>query len=265
MEKVTQNILSYLFVYQNTVQKTFEFRLLSGPSDDPIISILSAAPAPDHRLAALEMARFIPRLNAWFEDGAKSYQLKATPIDSFVLLTDVRFSDNYYYVGMGRWAIVALGGWQNEFAPPSIVEYYLSFTVIAALDAVVHDVDRHYETRGCVFDFNASLDDARWSVLSGQLCNSCTTHVENSTSKLVLDDARILLNRTWLGTPSNPSEVALTVKKLGYDLFHTAGIKPTFKERCVAILEQEGLKNLLSLTFQILLAIALVVVGLKKN
>jgi len=54
------------------------------------------------------------------------------------------------------------------------------------------------------------------------------------------------------------------VKKLGYDLFRAAGAKPNFKQRLFATLEQEGLKNLFSIGGQILLALALLLIGLKK-
>jgi hypothetical protein len=136
--------------------------------------------------------------------------------------------------------------------------------MVASLDAIARPMERHFDTRGCMFDFNATLQDARLKVLSGHICDSCTKRVTQLTSKQVVTDVQTLLKRSWLGTASTPSDVALTVKKLGYDLFYTSGVKPTLKERCLAILEQEGLKNLLNVTFQILLTAILVVIGLKS-
>src|SRR5262249_55077302 len=154
------------------------------------------------------------------------------------------------------WAIIALGGWEKEFAPPSIVEYYLNFTTVVALDAAIPNLERHFDTRGCVLSFNAALADARFSVLAGRICSSCAEKIGAQGSKQMLEDARLLVDRPWLGGPMAPSDVAVTVTKLGYDLFRTTGIKPTkptFKERFLATLEQEGLKNTLNITFQMLL------------
>lgn len=98
------------------------------------------------------------------------------------------------------------------------------------------------------------------SVISGQLCSSCAARVE-AISKQTLDDARILINRAWLGDQSKPSDVASTVKKLGYDLFNTSGFRPTFKERLLVMLEQEGIKNTLTFITQLSIAIILIIVG----
>src|SRR5271170_6932947 len=213
-EQATKEILSYLLVYQNTVQGSFEFRILSGPDDDPFIELLSGDRPPDHREIERQIGPFLSRLKSWNNSQARGYELDPVTVDKIVLLTDTALSDNYYYVGDETWAVIALGGWENEYAPPSIVEYYLSFVAVAALDAKV-DLARHFETRGCISDFNASLADARLSVLSGHICDSCARLIEAQTSKRVLEDARLLLSRPWLGDSSAPSDVAATVKKMG--------------------------------------------------
>src|SRR5262249_12253269 len=118
--------------------------------------------------------------------------------------------------------------------------------VTSALDALGADIERHYLTRGCLFDFNASLGDKRLSVLSGNICPDCAAQIEGKAGKEFVSDALILLKRDWLGDSNTPSAVASTVKKLGFDLFHTTGAKPNFRERFLAAFEQEGLKNVLS-------------------
>jgi hypothetical protein len=264
MDAITKNIISYLLTYENSLQVTFEFRILLCPNKDTFVNTLIAKrPHPTVENVA-EVNDFFSRVISLNEANAASYDIDFEEVDAIVLLTNTAFSDGYYYSGIGHWSIIALGEWHNTFAPPSIVEYYLSILVIVAIDAVIPDMHRHFDTRGCMFDFNASLSDVRLSVLSGHLCSVCATQIEIKASKQVLDDSRILLKRDWLGKTSDPSDISVTVKKLGYDLFHTAGARPTFRERCLAILEQEGLKNLLGITFQILLTIALVIIGLKR-
>ena len=262
IDAVAQDILSYLLVYQNSVQKSFEFRILPAPENDPFFHLLSKA--PPHTKVAPQIDAFLSRIRAWNEKNAEVYDLASEWVDKAIVLADTRFGDNYYYIGSATWAVIALGGWEKELSPPSIVEYFLSFATLASLDAIARPMERHFDTRGCVFDFNATLQHARLKVLSGDICSSCADKVEELTSKQVIADAQTLLKRSWLGTASAPSDVALTVKKLGYDLFHTSGVKPTLKERLLATLEQEGLKNLLNVTFQILLTALLILIGLKS-
>jgi hypothetical protein len=264
MDRQTQDILSYLITHQNTLQRSFEFRLVSCAEDAPLLEVLRQSPGPTRNEAAAKADDFVVRVNALCAEEANSYGLQIEPIDKVVLLTNTRFRDNYYYIGCPTWAIIALGGWQKELAPPSIVEYYLSILVTAALDALGAGIERHYLTRGCNFDFNASLGHKRLSVLSGNICAECAAKIEDKVGQEFVSDGLILLKRNWLGDSNNPSAVANTVKKLGFDLFHTTGVKPSFKERLLASFEQEGLKNLLNFTFQLLLAIAVVVIGLKK-
>jgi hypothetical protein len=261
-DTIAQNILSYLLIYQNSIQKTFEFRVLHAPDNDPFFHLLSEALS--HTVAEQEIGAFVSRVHAWNEQEAEVYQLASERVDKLIVLANARFDDNFYYIGSTTWAVIALGGWEKEFSPPSIVEYFLSFASLASLDAIARPMTRHFDTRGCAFDFNAELQHARLKVLSGHICSSCARSIERLTSKQVLADAQMLLRRSWLGTASDPSDVALAVKKLGYDLFHTSGVKPTLKERVLVILEQEGLKNLLNITFQIMLAVILVLIGLKS-
>jgi hypothetical protein len=262
-DESAKEVLSYLLVYQNTLQKTFEFRILSAPDDDPFFEMLSKDSPPYHDAVYPQIKEFLSRLKSWNRTEANSFRLEEVKVDKVVVLTDTTFSDNFYYVGDETWAVIALGGWESEYAPPSIVEYYLSFVAVAAVDAIA-DIRRHFETRGCICDFNCSLSDARLKVLTGYICETCASSIQGGASGHALADAELLMKRDWLGSSSAPADVALTVKKLGYDLFRTSGIKPTLRERCLAILEQEGLKNLLSISFQILLGIAVLVFGLSN-
>jgi hypothetical protein len=263
-DEVAQDILSYLLIYQSTQQKSFEFIILSCPEDDPFVAMLCREPAPGHAEARTRAEEFFDRIKFRNESAAKEYELKASQCDKLVLLTDTAFSDNYYYIGDEAWGVIALGGWENEFAPPSIVEYYLSFVVAAAIESVV-SLATHFETRGCISDFNRTLSDARFSVLTGHICEVCERKIKTQASIQAFDDAKTLLVRKWLGNSSWPSDVAVTVKKMGYDLFQTSGIKQTWKERWLSVIEQEGLKNFLNITFQIILVAALIALNLKSK
>lgn len=242
MDELTREVLSYLLVYQNSVQTTFEFRIFESPEGDSFLTQLASGVT--HEDAVQGCDEYMHRLFEMNKEDAEGYELDIEHVRKVVFLTDTRFSDNFYLVGGPRWTILAFGGWQKEFAPPSIVEYYLFHVVIAALDALSPNNNRHFDTRGCAFDFNASLSNTRFKVLTGQFCSACAARIESEISKQAVDDALRLLRRAWLGTPAAPSDVALTVKKLGYDLFHTAGPTPTPWEKLKGVMAEEGAKNI---------------------
>jgi hypothetical protein len=243
MEDLTLEVLTYLLIYQNSIQKTFEFRILAAPQNDPFIERLASGVT--HQEAVADCHAYMRRVIDFNDARASAYGLRADPVAKIVLLTNTRFSDNFYLVGVGNWTILAFGGWQQQFAPPSIVEYYLTHVITASLDALSHYNRRHFDTRGCAFDFNASLYHTRYKSLSGQLCNECAERIEQERLKQTVDDANTLFRRVWLGTPTAPSDVALTVKKLGYDLFHTSGPTPTLWEKLKGIMAEEGAKNVI--------------------
>lgn len=78
-------------------------------------------------------------------------------------------------------------------------------------------------------------------------------------------EAQLLLQKNWLGDSTSPTTAALTATKLGYDLFHTKGITPTFPERVKSVLEQEGPKTLLQIVAATVIAVLLIWLGLKKS
>ena len=65
--------------------------------------------------------------------------------------------------------------------------------------------------------------------------------------KQLAKDAQTLLQKRWLGTVAEPSDAAVMAKKLGYDLFHTTGITPTWWERTRATLEKEVVRTILTI------------------
>jgi hypothetical protein len=261
MEDLTRNVLSYLLLYQNNLQKTFEFRILSAPEADPFIEQLRLGVT--HLEAVAGCNAYMRRVIDSNRVEAEGFELNMEPVQKIVLLTDTRFSDNFYLIGVEGWTILAFGGWQTQFAPPSIVEYYLSHVVTAALDALSPNNERHFDTRGCAFDFNASLANTRFKVLTGRLCSTCAPRLEQETSKQSVDDANVLLKRAWLGSPTAPSDVALTVKKLGYDLFHTSGPTPTLWEKLKGIMAEESAKAIAKAVVGGLVAGIVILIGLK--
>lgn len=72
-----------------------------------------------------------------------------------------------------------------------------------------------------------------------------------------------LLSKAWLGKRDDPQAPAAIAAKLGYDLFTTAGAKPTFRETLISVLSQDGVKELLKWISAIAIAAILLWLGLK--
>lgn len=263
--------LKYLLLHLNTVQKSFEFYLLPV-FDDPMLKKLQSGESPVRLDIEAEVPTFLERYRKALSDYATGYSDYATgytrPLflnDPLVILTTSTFSDNYFLTGGKDWTIVAFGNWARHMAPPSIVEFFLSKVVVSAIHKAcgVKSPCSHIETKGCVFDFSASLAETRFSVLSGFICAQCQKAIFDAGGEKMLLDAQVLLEKKWLGTIGAPSDVALNAKKLGYDLFHTSGIKTTWYERIRSTLEEEAIKTLLGIIATVLGASLLLWLGLK--
>lgn len=258
--------LRYLILHQNSLQQSFEFQLLATPRDDALITLLNS-PQPINRPDVEAIVNdFISRYRADLRDRAASYQVPPILPASIVILTTARFSDNYFATGGPNWGLLALGNWERHMAPPSIVEFFLALLVRSAIDTACKAKFpvRHFTTNGCLFDFAASIGDARFGVLSGHICQACRETILSSTSSSVLEDSLRLAKKDWLGDYKGPSGVANTAKKLGYDLFHTSGIQQTLWEKVRARLEEEVVKTLLKIIGTLAIAALLVWLGIKS-
>lgn len=259
--------LKYLVLFQNTLQESFEFQFLPTPENNNFLKQFDSPEPVDREAVEKKTGKFVRGYTDWLKRTAGGYELTYEPPDAFALISTARFSDNYYTTNKDDLHIIALGLWQRHMAPPSIVEFFLTLLVGIAIDTACGDnfPPCHNAIKGCVSDFAADMDDARWTVLTGFLCESCCAKIEQSRSRKAVADAKLLLGKKWLGDATNPTDAATTAKKLGYDLFHTKGVKQTFWERLSATIQEEAIKNLLKVVGGIILAALLIWLGLKDR
>jgi hypothetical protein len=259
--------LKYLVLFQNTLQESFEFEFLPTPEKNDFLEKLDSSEPLDRKSVEQNASKFFAQYDKESKEEAEDFELSYEPPDCFVILSTAKFADEYYVTGEDNWLIIALGHWQRSMAPPSIVEFFLALLVGTAIDTSCGEnfPDRHHATKGCIFDFTADLDDARLGVLTGFLCESCCDTIKQSQSQKLIEDAKLLLRKEWLGDSSKPANVANTVKKLGYDLFHTKGVKQTPWERLSLTIQEEAIKSLLKIIGGIILAGLLIWLGLKST
>jgi len=257
--------LKYLLIFQNTIQASFEFQLMPYDSNNQLFTSLNSNTSVCRNTVTEKANTFINDYKDWLVDYASGYKLEISYPDGIIILSNCKFLDNFYATGGDGWDIVALGNWERVMAPPSIVEFFLTLVLRASIDVACGDdyPKRHHSLKGCVFDFNASIDDTRYSILSGYLCDSCCKKIADTASEQVVKDACLLLGKKWLGDAIEPTTASNNVKKLGYDLFHTSGIKPTIRERLLAAAEKEAVANIFKLLGGIILVSLLVWLGLQ--
>lgn len=258
--------LKYLILSMNSLQSSFEYQFLPLPESN-LIEELSFNKTTDRIKIEEAMPSFLQQYKIQLESTSASYGLSQEDNLKVVILSSAKFSDNYYQTGGDGWSILALGNWESMMAPPSIVEFFISMLVRTSIDEACNGTfpARHIGTKGCCFDFSSQLDDARLFVLSGFICNDCQRTINKAAGEQLVEDASILLKKSWLGNTSAPSDVSVTARKLGHDLFHTMGVKPTIKEKLSGIITEEAVKGIFKIIVLIFGAALLIYLGLKNN
>lgn len=214
--------LKYLILNMNSLQGSFEYQILPLLETE-LIEQLSFDKIADRSEIERAMPAFLQQYRSRLEATSTDYGLAHEDELKIVILSSARFSDNYYQTGGIGWSIIALGNWESIMSPPSIIEFFISMLIRTSIDeacAGSHPA-RHIGTKSCCFDFSAEIEDARFFVLSGFICSDCKKTIRNASGDQLVEDASTLLKKLWLGTTSEPSDVSITSRKLGHDLFHT--------------------------------------------
>jgi hypothetical protein len=122
----------------------------------------------------------------------------------------------------------------------------------------------HLNTRGCVGDFNSTLNDVRYKALQGFFCEDCRGFIESRASAEAALRWQTLFDKKWIGLPSDPYSPASVVAKLGYNLFVTKGLAPTRWQKLSSVLTEDGTKEALKIVGGLVLALLLFLFGIKR-
>lgn len=265
--KSTNDAVRYALLYLNSVQSSFEY-LLVPPNDDHTLRELNEVPGSyDSERLLRELPTFEARYSQFLQSESSRYRTPAPEYDCLVVISRCALSDYYYLVATETACVIAVGHWDRYMAPPSLVEFLVSRVVVASVDHARPGewITKHFETTACPFDFTADISHARNSVLIGHICSKCAERIRSNLGSAVLMDAKKVLSLSWLGTESDPSESARTIRKFGYDLFRVRGLAPTLWERLRPSLESEVVKGLITLIGGVALAALLVWLNLKRS
>jgi hypothetical protein len=242
-------VLKYLVLQINALQQTFEFEFLPTDHHDEFMQKLAKQNLVNREEIRADCRPFLERYWPSLQEMITGYRLKDTelPEDHLILVTMACFEDKYYTMRQRGISILALGNWKRWMAPPSIVEFILTLVVREAVSFICPTLrgSVHLGTRGCICDFAGDLGDARIKVLSGFVCQYCRASIEAEGLHSLGDDLIRILKKEWLGNLDDPKVPARIASNLGYNLFITKGIKPTFRETFRNIFQQEFTKQIL--------------------
>jgi len=266
LQGVNVSALKFLLVQLNVRATSFEYELLPCDSDDEFIKMLSSKSPVDREKTRAGVVAFLDRYRTYLNQQIKSYKLKEESPDYFVLVTLVHFSDEYYSMRQGGLSILALGNWERRMAPPSILEFVLTLVLRESVASISKSLRTsvHLGTKGCLFDFTLYLEEARFKVLQGFVCDHCRKALEQDSYPGLADELTNVLSKDWLGKSTDAGSPAGIVSNLGFDLFLTKGLKPSAWESFLSTIQQEGVKELLKLIGGLILAGLIVWMGFKK-
>jgi hypothetical protein len=262
---VNEAALSFLVLCMNCQQESFQYEFLPPKPDDEFLNPLYGT-AELHRDDVRAKARsFCQQYRDYLVDFSERYKLREPPPGYFVAITTARFTDNYYSMREGDLSIIALGNWKRGMAPPSLLEFVLTLLVREAVAAASRSLRSsiHLGTKGCLFDFTPHLSEVRQKVLHAFICAYCRAALEADGLPELASELESVLGRQWLGTPTEPSTPAGIASNLGYNLFVTKGLKATPWEAFKSTVRQESATQLVTVAGVLLVAVLLVVLGLK--
>lgn len=260
--------LKYLVVHLNTLQTSVEFEILSPNPGDQLLAALGAGMVVDRDKCRSMLPDFCERMARFIAVEQKGYDLADQSLpENFAVISLAKFSDEHYGLKEKHIQLQALGNWERHMAPPSILEFIVVLLMRQAASFVVPSPSKslHLGTKGCLFDFTSELAEARYKALQSFVCSTCQSRMLESGAIHLADDLNRVLDFDWLGTSSDPHCPASIIAKLGYDLFYTKGIQPTFWENVRSALRDEATKEIIKLVFAILLAALLFRLGLKEH
>jgi hypothetical protein len=198
--------------------------------------------------------------------GNNAYRLGEHTCEHIMIITLAHFTDHYYSWTGEQVGIIALGDWEKRMAPPSLLETIITLLLSESVLFLNKSYRQlyHFGTKGCVFDFNSSIDDIKLKTLQGFVCSHCRDILNEGGHRDFADELTSILSKKWLGSLTDPSSPSTIIAKLGYNMFVTKGLKPSFWEILQGTLQQDIPKQIINIIGTIILALLLLYLGLKK-
>jgi len=191
------------------------------------------------------MKDIVIKHDQWLSGLPRSYGNWSIERAPTIVVTETPLEGGYYGWSEEDLAIISISQWQRYFAPPSVLEFILSSSQRYSLRmSFVSEIGSHYPTRGCIWDFNANVGDARAGILVGYLCDSCEFSLLSAgVTEEEVTALKRLLTHEWVGNTETAGSVAGNLKRVfSYDLSRTKGLHASMRERLSDALTSETAK-----------------------
>lgn len=263
--KANLDALRFFILQLNTLQTNIVFEIFPLVSKSEFIDELKSTKSLDRLYVINESIKFIQEYHSSLKKFIVDYEIEEGLPPYWIILTLNKFKDNYYTARTDKTSIIALGDWKRSMAPPSIAEFFVVLIIRETLAIIVPSLRKsiHLGTKGCLCDFTYNLNEVRYKVLEGYICDFCRQRILEECTKEFLDEITFISNiRKWVGTIEDFHSPARIMSSMGYNLFLTKGLKQNFWESLLTNVQQEGIKQIISIVGQVLLVILLLWLGL---
>jgi hypothetical protein len=194
---------------------------------------------------AKKASELIADHDEWWKTRPPEYGGRDDHAVSTVIVTETLLHGAYYASARGDVAVITLANW-GPFAPPSALEYVLSrIQRYSTFIAFSSPVGSHYSTKGCIWDFDANVEDVRAGILTGFICEQCRNDLSKSLNGAQLDDINRLIKHEWIGRVDEPGSVASNLRSIyGYDLSRMQGLNSSLFSDLIQAGAKEVIQNI---------------------
>lgn len=170
-------------------------------------------------------SKLVNEHDAWWANLTSGYGGRDGRDVATIIVTETPIYGAYYADAENNLAIVTLANWK-VFAPPSALEFVLSRIQRYALRiAFPSHLGSHYSTKGCVWDFDASIRDVHAGILTGFICEQCRNDLAAVLDEQAFKNIATLIDYQWIGRIEDAGSVASNLKRVyGFDLARTRGL-----------------------------------------
>jgi hypothetical protein len=161
--------------------------------------------------------------------------------------------------------VVSTADWKKYFSPPSMLEFILRIIQQYSLFFLVPSFSgNHHATRGCIFDYNADLEDIKNKILLGYICEDCERELKKLLRDESVEQIKSFTDLKWVGKVDETGSIANLLKNsFGYNLCRTRGAKPSWSERAAETFQSTLVSESVKLAITLLLVTLLVWLGLQ--
>lgn len=244
-ENVNVEALKYFILTLNKLQTIFEYQLLPYDRKNRMLQILSSENVRDREEVRSLVGGFVIDFREYLNKHNDEFGLIDDFPDHYVIISFVKFHDEYYSMRKNNISVIGLGYWEREMAPPTVLEFILTLIMRESIASICNPLKKsvHLGTKGCLCDFTNDLGEARYKVLIGYICDHCKNELVKDGHTNLLHEFEKLLSKEWMGKRDDPSSPAGIIKNLGFDLFCTKGFQKTAYEKFIDKLPEEAAKT----------------------